>query len=212
MLVTRFARRISYEMRMYQGPLPLHGRLPARPRRRTSSYRGLERGHHPPLAWLPPLAKTPVSSTLPYASQSPTTITTNPLPMSPQVRHDSNNDVHKYKCTVNINNNPAESQCCCISCSEQTENPPILHHKGNAIQIDPYRHNLSPTLHRSPNQHVIKSPSPQHRDRPYDLRASNTSTQCLLPLLGIEPLQIIAAGSVRLTQKHFFVQSFCIHL
>ena len=42
---------------MYQGPLPVAGRLPVRPRRRAGSYQGIGRGHHPPLAWLPPLAR-----------------------------------------------------------------------------------------------------------------------------------------------------------
>lgn len=63
---------------MYQGPLPAPGRLPIRPRRRGSSYQGVGRGHHPPLAWLPPLARAQQQSSpantqhSPLPTQSPT--------------------------------------------------------------------------------------------------------------------------------------------
>ncbi|KAF2365309.1 Transcription factor AF4/FMR2 [Trinorchestia longiramus] len=65
-------------MRMYQGPPPAPGRLSIRPRRRGISYREIGRGHHPPLAWLPPIARLHHSSPSHY----------NPPPL---VSHDASN-------------------------------------------------------------------------------------------------------------------------
>ena len=78
-------------MRMYQGPLPAPGRLAMRPRRRGGSYHGVGRGHHPPLAWLPPLAR----------AQDHPTITTN---------NNNNNNTP----TATNNNHNTNSECHCI--------------------------------------------------------------------------------------------------
>lgn len=78
-------------MRMYQGPLPAPGRIPVRPRRRAGCYyQGVGRGHHPPLAWLPPLHD-------PNSPQSPSPHHEPESPQSPLNPLQSPTDNHYYE-------------------------------------------------------------------------------------------------------------------